>query len=377
MHNPRTLTRSHPRRKLNRARAIAFSTISLIAIALSTQPIVVRGELTERLRESKAELERLDGAAATIQGRLSALKAREKALKAELADRVARRQALTAESEQRVSQLRSDLVASYPLLRNDARKLLLSPLAPNDVERAERYLGYLTRQRLKQIERTNKTLAELAKVEAALGDSLHALVALTRAIRDEELNLAAQKSAAVETLRRVERQSNLEARASERARRRAEIAALVSRAKAMDAQPARPQTPAEETRSRRDVTPDQTSPSANAPKAPSERKPNQHRDRTTKPETRAVSRNILALKGQLDWPVQGKLRRSIRNAPLRYRKGGVWLLGKSNAPVRAIAAGTVAFADEFRGLGRLIILDHGKGGLELVRRKRQVAEATR
>ncbi|MEM7254980.1 MAG: peptidoglycan DD-metalloendopeptidase family protein [Pseudomonadota bacterium] len=72
-----------------------------------------------------------------------------------------------------------------------------------------------------------------------------------------------------------------------------------------------------------------------------------------------------SLKGTLRWPVRGKLRRSVRDAPLRFRKAGIWLVGASNAPVRAVAAGRVAFADEFRGLGQLIILDHGDGFLSL------------
>lgn len=44
---------------------------------------------------------------------------------------------------------------------------------------------------------------------------------------------------------------------------------------------------------------------------------------------------------------------------------GILISGKQGAPVKAVAAGKVAFADWFRGYGLLTIVDHGNGVMSL------------
>ena len=71
------------------------------------------------------------------------------------------------------------------------------------------------------------------------------------------------------------------------------------------------------------------------------------------------------LKGKLGWPVQGKVRKS--------RLPGVTIETAANAPVRAVAGGRVVFADEMRGFGRLVIIDHGGGYMSLYGQNRRLA----
>jgi septal ring factor EnvC (AmiA/AmiB activator) len=72
-------------------------------------------------------------------------------------------------------------------------------------------------------------------------------------------------------------------------------------------------------------------------------------------------------KGKLKWPVKGKLLNRFGNK----RKGGnlKWQGVKIDAAlgteVRAISTGKVVFADWFRNLGLLMILDHGEGYMSL------------
>ncbi len=72
-------------------------------------------------------------------------------------------------------------------------------------------------------------------------------------------------------------------------------------------------------------------------------------------------------KGKLKWPVKGKLLNRFGNK----RKGGnlKWYGVKIDAApgteVRAISTGKVVFADWFRNLGLLMILDHGEGYMSL------------
>jgi len=81
-----------------------------------------------------------------------------------------------------------------------------------------------------------------------------------------------------------------------------------------------------------------------------------------------ISRQAFArLKGKLAWPVKGKVKRLYgRNKPLsNLRWQGVVIEAQSGSQVMAVSHGRVAFADWLRGLGNLIIIDHGNSYLSL------------
>jgi len=81
-----------------------------------------------------------------------------------------------------------------------------------------------------------------------------------------------------------------------------------------------------------------------------------------------VSRKAFAkLKGKLAWPVDGKVRRLYgRTKPLsNLRWQGIVIEARSGSQVMAVSHGRVAFADWLRGLGNLIIIDHGNSYLSL------------
>jgi septal ring factor EnvC (AmiA/AmiB activator) len=73
------------------------------------------------------------------------------------------------------------------------------------------------------------------------------------------------------------------------------------------------------------------------------------------------------LRGQLPWPVSGRL--SVAFGSPRKRGGRSWdgvVIGaKEGSEVRAIHHGRVVFADWLRGLGLLLIVDHGAGFMSL------------
>ena len=81
-----------------------------------------------------------------------------------------------------------------------------------------------------------------------------------------------------------------------------------------------------------------------------------------------ISRKAFAdLRGRLAWPVEGKIRRLFgRRKPLsNLRWQGVIIEAANGTHVRAVSHGRVAFADWLRGLGNLIIIDHGNSYLSL------------
>lgn len=73
------------------------------------------------------------------------------------------------------------------------------------------------------------------------------------------------------------------------------------------------------------------------------------------------------LRGQLPWPTSGRL--AMRFGSPRKRGGrswdGVLIEAKEGSEVRAVHHGRVVFADWLRGLGLLLILDHGGGFMSL------------
>ena len=77
--------------------------------------------------------------------------------------------------------------------------------------------------------------------------------------------------------------------------------------------------------------------------------------------------SITAARGQLDWPVSGRILQSFGAGPGGGQASwdGILLEAEEGAPVRAPHPGRVVFADWVRGLGFLMVLDHGEKVLSL------------
>jgi len=72
------------------------------------------------------------------------------------------------------------------------------------------------------------------------------------------------------------------------------------------------------------------------------------------------------LKGQLPFPVQGKVIKRFGQRLVSHLKWqGILIAAPQGKKVRAVAAGRIAFAQWFRNLGLLVIIDHGKGYMSL------------
>jgi septal ring factor EnvC (AmiA/AmiB activator) len=72
------------------------------------------------------------------------------------------------------------------------------------------------------------------------------------------------------------------------------------------------------------------------------------------------------LRGQLSWPVAGELSAEFgqtRASGIRW--DGILVATARDAPVRAVTAGRMVYADWLPGLGLLAIIDHGEGYLSL------------
>jgi len=85
------------------------------------------------------------------------------------------------------------------------------------------------------------------------------------------------------------------------------------------------------------------------------------------PESEISRKAFAQLKGKLAWPLKGKVRklfgRTKPQSDLRWQ--GVKIEAASGSHVMAVSHGRVAFSDWLRGLGNLIIIDHGNSYLSL------------
>ena len=85
------------------------------------------------------------------------------------------------------------------------------------------------------------------------------------------------------------------------------------------------------------------------------------------PELEISQKAFAELKGKLAWPVKGKLKklfgRTKPQSELRWQ--GVVIEAPNGRQVKAVSHGRIAFADWLRGLGNLIIIDHGNSYLSL------------
>lgn len=79
-----------------------------------------------------------------------------------------------------------------------------------------------------------------------------------------------------------------------------------------------------------------------------------------------VSKSIVAKRGNLPWPTKGKVVAqfgTVKNPKFKTytTSKGINIRAPFGSEVKAVGPGVVLFADNFRGYGKLLILDHGDG----------------
>lgn len=85
------------------------------------------------------------------------------------------------------------------------------------------------------------------------------------------------------------------------------------------------------------------------------------------PSSSRPNKRFSLLKGKLAWPVKGKVKKLFGQPkpPSNLHWQGVIINAQSGNNVRAVSHGRIAFSDWLRGMGNLIIIDHGDGYLSL------------
>ena len=285
--------------------------------------------ITRADRHDAAERDRLTGQLRAAELSLSSARAQLAQVDRQLDDQTARRAALTAARARQARELQSargalgqELRAAYRIRQTGALELLLDQDQPLASERLMTYYGYFSRAQAAHIAQLRAQLQQLNTLDATLAQQQGALTAL-----------------------RQQQQSQLAALAAAGAQRRQVLIALTLRAQTRHQQLA--QLQAQQAALARVVTRLGRA-SVGASAAPDLHGP------------------FARLRGELAWPVNGRLTAEFGQLrPSGVPWDGILIATRQDAPVHAVSAGRVVYADWLPGLGLLVILDHGDGYLSL------------
>lgn len=319
----------------------------LLWLALATVPPAASGaasagQTAAQLRELRERIERVsrevgrdalekDRLATTLRDAEMAVAAARHDLEGVHADQVShstQRSALAAEREReraalqaRRSALAQQLRVAYLLGRNEPLQLLLNQQDPAQASRMFAWYGYFGRARAGQI--------------AAIAERMRRLDSLDAALAEQESKLAQLQRDSRAQLQKLE---------SGRDQRQRALASLQTEARSRSASLGRLRSQqADLERLLRELS------------------------RVVRPSGPVDSSSTFGrLRGQLDWPVAGRLVASFgeqRASGVNWQ--GTVVSTARGAAVHAVSSGRVIYADWLPGLGLLTIVDHGSGYLSL------------
>lgn len=226
---------------------------------------------------------------------------------------------LESEKQKLTHQIRS----AYQVGRNDYIKLILNQENPALVGRALAYYDYHNRARTERIEKVKLTLANIAEIQTSIKDQTTKLETL-KSEQEKKLNdfhqYRATRHDIITRLQKYIDEQGVELHTLQENER--ELGKLFQGLK---------QEKAVTIEMFEDMPPFNT------------------------------------LKGKLDWPIKGKFLKRFGNnkkgGDLKWQ--GVLIDAETGTSVNAISTGKIVFADWFRNLGLLIIIDHGDGYMSL------------
>ena len=287
------------------------------------------------------------------------------------------RQLEAAVAQQR-KRLENMLREQYQAGQEDRLRLLLSGDNPNRIAREMRYLGYVSAEQVKAIE---KLQLDIAAVEANKADAEEARAALEDIAaeqREQKALLEKEKSKRKVLVAQLSDKLSVQRKqAGNLARDETRLSELVDRLAVIIAQ----QRKAEEEEARRRARSKAEAAAREKALAEKTRKENKenkgHSSAATKPAESAKTPEraeqvapepppppdgnaFAALRGKGKLPVKGELAATFgaKRADGPSWKG-IFIKAGEGSDVHAAGAGEVIFADWMRGFGNLIIVDHG------------------
>lgn len=307
--------------------ALGFSSVSLAET--DRQPLLeVRGEIAstqqqrealmairDRLNQQLSEIELEQGQMARAIGELEAQsRVREKRTKGLRQ----RRDQLQASVREQQKTLAGQLRSAHLIGREDWLKLLLNQEEPSHLARVLAYYGYLGRARSDLIRKLEGDLEQIRMTEAELQIEAEQKTLLGKKTQNERMALLESGRQRRQLLKSWDRELNEKAQRLIQLREdEKQLELLIESVK------------------------DQAIPESSQGGVP------------------------LASVKKAHCPPTGPVMARFGSPRMTGRWDGLLIGGKEGAPIRSVAAGTVAFADWLRGYGLLTIIDHGGGVMSL------------
>lgn len=275
-------------------------------------------------------------------------------LKKELADTEAKL-AWLAEEKQKAEEKRQEqekvfatqAKATYESGRQEYIKLLLNQQDPDKLSRTLVYYDYVSQARLVQLSEFKETLKQLQEIETDMARYQQELTAQNTALQEQHQQLAAARKKRLQALASIKQQIAVKNdRISERERDQIELSRVLRTIDATLARQAR-EREAQSAASTTTATPK-----------------NETKGQIVSDQQQVGSGTFAQLKGKLAWPVSGKVIASygsVRGDDSRSKWDGVVIGANRGSAVKAIYNGRVVYSDWLRGVGWLIIVDHGQG----------------
>lgn len=266
----------------------------------------------------------------------------------------ARRVELESTVETRRQELAALLRAAYAVGDEAALKLMLAQDRVADAGRLLTYHRYLQQQRSTRIGELRAEMEELDGIEAAIQERRAALEATQAEQRAQLARVESDRRARAEAVKGIESRFNdrsarekalgRDARSLERVLAQLREAARRAEAERRAAAAAAREREAREARAA----------TAAGKQRPAQRPPTQ------------VARSAAPQVGGLGWPVSGSLLTPYGGKlPDGRSSTGILIGAAAGTPVKAVADGTVVFAEWMTGYGMLLIVDHGNGYMSL------------
>ena len=280
-----------------------------------------------QLRRIEQKIGRLGG---DIRKTNQALRDRKRSLKKLEQDKKAINRRIGEHSDQ----LSSQLYAAYTLGEQEQIKLLFSQQNTSQLQRNLTYYRYFNRNRLQLIEKARENHRQLVENENLIRQAQLDLERILKQQKTQKQTLTRDRSQRKKILASLEKELKQQGR---------DLSRLEQNAKHLS-----------------DLIESLSEILTDIPAEP--------------PEHKSFSR----LRGKLAWPVKGKVLNHFGKAkpPSNLRWQGVIIRAPVGNNVRAVSHGRIAFADWLRGMGNLIIIDHGDGYMSLYGHNQSLFKST-
>lgn len=336
---------------------------------LSFVPVILADERSNTVRQiemAKIEVSQLEKALATLKGKQTSLLKELRKTETDIANLQKENTKLKTEltntehkitwlkeEQQKTEQLKqqqekvfaSQAKATYESGRQEYLKLLLNQQQPDKLSRTLVYYDYLSQARLIQLTEFKETVKQLADIEAEMNHYQQQLNDQQQKLQQQAKQLADTRQKRLQVLATINKQ--IKQKNDQIIEREKDQIALSKVLRTID---------------------------ATLTQQASIRALNNQNDTTTNPHSLPTQQviassatfngNFKQAQGKLSWPVSGKLIAnygSARGDDTRSKWDGVIIAAPTGTPVKAVHSGTIVYSDWLRGVGWLIIIDHGQG----------------